>query len=77
VIEIALDFCGFVEVVIVNHEFIKLMDCLLEVLNRYMSVLVKVKSHPIIHKDYSNILIVFMNVISNLVLMFLQDLNHE
>lgn len=77
VIEVALDLGSFLEVVVVHHEFIKLMNGLLEVFDGDVSVLIEVKSHPVVHEDYSNILVVCVDVVCHFVLVFLQDLNHE
>jgi hypothetical protein len=74
-VEFVLDFMGCEVVVVVDNEVIEFLDTLSEVLNIDLSILVVVKSQPVVLHYYFHVLIVHTDVVSYTLLVLLHYLN--
>jgi hypothetical protein len=77
VVELALDLSGLQVVVVVDHEGIETLDSASQVIKRYVAVLVKVKTKPLVLNHDGDILVVMSDVIGHFVLVFPQHLDEK
>lgn len=73
-VEFILDFMSFKIVVVVNHESVKFLNTLSEVIDWYFAILVVIESEPAVLHDYFHVFVVHSDVVSYLLLVFLEDL---
>lgn len=69
-IEFALDLNCLLIVFIVYHEFIEVLESLLEILLRYLAIVIKVQPQPILLYEDLHIFIMFLNIFNYLGLVF-------